>query len=97
MALHERAFETGGSPYGAVLFDASTKHPDMGSREVVDSAANKLRHRTVGLDRLNAATAVLAGLTGCLSGTLAWLVLARWINPTIKLASSLLRVKQFCR
>jgi hypothetical protein len=25
------------------------------------------------------------------------LVLARWINPTIKLASSLLRAKQFCR
>lgn len=47
MTLHERAFEAGGLPYGAVLFDASTKHPDIGSRKVVESAAKKL-----GIERL---------------------------------------------
>lgn len=42
MALHERAFWDGGSPYAAVLFEAGTKHMDKKSREIVESAAHKL-------------------------------------------------------
>lgn len=42
LALHERSIERGGRPYGAVLFEAGTKHADPQSREVVESAARKL-------------------------------------------------------
>ncbi len=42
MALHERAFESGGRPYAAVLFEAATKYPDPPTRKVVESAARKL-------------------------------------------------------
>ena len=47
MALHERAFRDGGSPCAAVLFEAGTKHMDMKSREVVESAARKLGIETL--------------------------------------------------
>jgi hypothetical protein len=42
MALHERAFEMKGTPWGAVLFESDTKHSEPDSREVVASAAEKL-------------------------------------------------------
>lgn len=42
MALHERAFEANGTPYGAVLFEAMTRHADPPARRVVDDAAAKL-------------------------------------------------------
>jgi hypothetical protein len=42
MALHERSFQDSGKSYAAVLFEASTKHPDTRAREVVESAARKL-------------------------------------------------------
>jgi hypothetical protein len=42
MALHERAFEGKGQPFGAVLFEARTKHADPPAREVVEQAREKL-------------------------------------------------------
>lgn len=51
LALHERSMVQGGRPYGAVLFEAATKHPDPQSRLVVESAARKLDiERLVWLD-----------------------------------------------
>jgi hypothetical protein len=47
LALHERAYEYGGMPYGAVLFEARTKHADPSARAVVESAREKL-----GIERL---------------------------------------------
>ena len=42
MALHERAFAHRGKPFGAVLFEAGTRHADPPAREVVEDARVKL-------------------------------------------------------
>lgn len=52
MAVHERAFAIpGATPYGVALLEAATKHPDEGSRAVVEEAARRLSiERLVWLD-----------------------------------------------
>jgi len=48
MTLYERAVTiTGARPYGVALLEASTKHPDLDSRDVVERAAKRL-----GIERL---------------------------------------------
>lgn len=44
MAVYERAFTARGArPFGVALVEASTKHPDLDSREVVEEAARRLQ------------------------------------------------------
>lgn len=43
MAVHERAFNASGVPFGAVLFESDAKFADISSRLVVESAARALK------------------------------------------------------
>lgn len=42
MAVHERAFEHGGKPFGVILFEARSRHADPPARAVVEDARVKL-------------------------------------------------------
>jgi hypothetical protein len=42
LAVHERAFEAGGRPHAAVLFEAAGKYSDPTSRAMIEDASKKL-------------------------------------------------------